>query len=259
MASSKLWTVLIDLSGTLHIENTVIPGAIEALKRLRLMNVNIKFVTNTTKESGRVLYERLKFLGFHIERNEIFTSLTAARKVVEEKHLRPMLFLETEAMEDFDGIPLNNPNAVVIGLAPSQFHYDRLNEAFRLLQNGAELIGIHKSRYFKRTDGMVLGPGPFIAALEYATDVKATIVGKPEAAFFLEALKEFHAKPENSIMIGDDARDDVAGAQSAGLKGILVATGKYRQNDENQINPKPWATCANFPSAVEFLSSALLQ
>ena len=29
------------------------------------------------------------------------------------------------------GIAVDNPNAVVIGLAPSQFHYNHLNEAFR--------------------------------------------------------------------------------------------------------------------------------
>lgn len=31
--SNKIKAILIDLSGTLHIDNNVIPGAIEALKR----------------------------------------------------------------------------------------------------------------------------------------------------------------------------------------------------------------------------------
>uniref|UniRef100_A0A146KYI3 Haloacid dehalogenase-like hydrolase domain-containing protein 2 n=1 Tax=Lygus hesperus TaxID=30085 RepID=A0A146KYI3_LYGHE len=54
----KIEAVLIDLSGTLHIENTATPNAVDALKRLRASKVKIKFVTNTTKESKRVLYQR---------------------------------------------------------------------------------------------------------------------------------------------------------------------------------------------------------
>lgn len=69
-------------------------------------------------------------------------------------------------------IDQNNPNAVVIGLAPQKFDYNTLNAAFRLLLNGAQLIAIHKGRYYKRKDGLALGPGPFVEALEYATDVK---------------------------------------------------------------------------------------
>lgn len=75
-----------------------------------------------------------------------------------------MLLLEDEALEDFEQWPqpCPDPNAVVIGLAPSHFHYDRLNEAFRMLKankGSSRLIAIHKARYFKRKDGLALGPG----------------------------------------------------------------------------------------------------
>ncbi len=63
--------------------------------------------------------------------NEIYTSLTAARKLVEQSSLRPMLFLESGALEDFRDLDTTNPNAVVIGLAPNKFDYENLNEAFR--------------------------------------------------------------------------------------------------------------------------------
>jgi ribonucleotide monophosphatase NagD (HAD superfamily) len=42
--------LLIDLSGTLHIEDTITDGAIDALKQLQSRkDIAIKFVTNTTK------------------------------------------------------------------------------------------------------------------------------------------------------------------------------------------------------------------
>ncbi|XP_053557061.1 haloacid dehalogenase-like hydrolase domain-containing protein 2 [Bombina bombina] len=253
-----LKAVLVDLSGTLHIEDTAIPGAQEALKRLRKAPVVIRFVTNTTKECKKTLLERLRKLHFEIEEDEIFTSLTAARNLVEQKNVRPMLLVDDSALHDFEGIATHNPNAVVIGLAPEHFNYQTMNKAFRLALDGAPIIAIHKARYYKKKDGLALGPGPFVTGLEYATDTKATVVGKPEKTFFLEALRSTGCKPEEALMIGDDCRDDVGGAQNAGMLGILVKTGKYRIGDEAKIKPAPYLTCDSFPEAVDHILNNLL-
>ncbi|KAJ7427685.1 Haloacid dehalogenase-like hydrolase domain-containing protein 2 [Willisornis vidua] len=156
------------------------------------------------------------------------------------------------------GIGTDDPNAVVVGLAPEHFHYEMMNRAFRLILNGAPLIAIHKARYFKKKDGLSLGPGPFVTGLEYATDTKAMVVGKPEKTFFLEALRGTGCVPEEAVMIGDDCRDDVGGAQEAGMRGILVRTGKYRPADEDKINPAPYLTCESFPEAVEHILQRML-
>ncbi|KAI2586766.1 haloacid dehalogenase like hydrolase domain containing 2, partial [Homo sapiens] len=120
-ACRALKAVLVDLSGTLHIEDAAVPGAQEALKR---------FVTNTTKESKQDLLERLRKLEFDISEDEIFTSLTAARSLLERKQVRPMLLVDDRALPDFKGIQTSDPNAVVMGLAPEHFHYQILNQAF---------------------------------------------------------------------------------------------------------------------------------
>ncbi|XP_065262109.1 haloacid dehalogenase-like hydrolase domain-containing protein 2 [Emys orbicularis] len=257
-ARRVLKAVLVDLSGTLHIEDSAVPGSQEALKRLRNAPVAIRFVTNTTKESKRDLLERLKTLEFDIAEDEIFTSLTAARNLLEQKQVRPLLLVDDNALQDFRGIPTNDPNAVVVGLAPEHFNYQMMNKAFRLILDGAPLIAIHKARYYKRKDGLALGPGPFVTGLEYATDTKATVVGKPETTFFLEALSGTGCKPEETVMIGDDCRDDVGGAQNAGMLGILVKTGKYRAADEDKINPAPYLICESFPQAVDHILHHLL-
>ncbi|XP_076237950.1 haloacid dehalogenase-like hydrolase domain-containing protein 2 [Calliopsis andreniformis] len=243
--------VLIDLSGTLHIDNTAIPGAVEALKRLRSANISLKFVTNTTKESSNFLHNRLTNLGFEIKKEEIFSSLAAARKLIISRKLNPMLLIDPAANEDFEDLVKSDAkfDAVVVGLAPDKFNYDELNKAFRLLLDGAPLIAIHKGRYYKRPDGLALGPGAFIAGLEYSANVKAEVVGKPTAEFFKTALGD--VPPEEAVMIGDDVKDDVAGAQAVGIKGLLVQTGKYRDGDENTITPLPAKVCASFVQAVE--------
>uniref|UniRef100_A0A8C6SI28 Haloacid dehalogenase-like hydrolase domain-containing protein 2 n=1 Tax=Neogobius melanostomus TaxID=47308 RepID=A0A8C6SI28_9GOBI len=247
MAGRRLLkAVLIDLSGTLHIEDTAVPGAQEALTRLRQASVAVKFVTNTTKESKRNLLERLQRLSFDVQENEIFTSLTAARSLLEQKQHRPLLLVDDSALEDFTGIDTSEPNAVVIGLAPEHFNYQTMNKAFRMILDGAPLIAIHKARYYKRKDGLALGPGPFVTGLEYATDCKATVVGKPEETFFTQ------------VFTFGCCIYDVGGAQNAGMLGILVKTGKYREGDENKISPPPHLTCNSFPDAVEHILQNLL-
>eukprot|EP00066_Takifugu_rubripes_P014064 XP_011603330.1 PREDICTED: haloacid dehalogenase-like hydrolase domain-containing protein 2 [Takifugu rubripes] len=113
MASRRaLKAVLIDLSGTLHVEDTAVPGAQEALRRLRQASVAVKFVTNTTKECKRDLVERLRRLDFDVQEREIFSSLSAARSLLEQEQQRPLLLLEESALEDFSGVDTSEPNAI---------------------------------------------------------------------------------------------------------------------------------------------------
>lgn len=67
--------------------------------------------------------------------------------------------------------------------------------------HGASLIAIHEGRYYKRSDGLALGPGAFIKGLEYSANVKAEVVGKPSKDFFIAALDDIN--PQEAVMIGD--------------------------------------------------------
>ncbi|KAI8846155.1 haloacid dehalogenase-like hydrolase domain-containing 2-like protein [Chytridium lagenaria] len=248
---SKVKAVLIDLSGTLHIETTVTPNAIPALQRLRDARLPIRFVTNTTKTSKTALVRQLNTMGgLHIVER-------AAKTHLQKNGLRPLLMLEKEAEEDFVDIEKVNPNAVVVGLAPSLFSYDPLTDAMNVLLGGGELIAIHKGRYFQKKDGLALGPGPFVAALEYATDKKAFVVGKPNPNFFKMALEEMNVTAEEAVMIGDDVRDDVGGAMAIGMQGILVKTGKYREADEFSKGVTPTLVASSFHDAVEAILSSI--
>ena len=73
-------------------------------------------------------------MGFGLKSEEIYSSLGAARKFIETHKLKPFFLLSPEALEDFEHVAIgveDKPNAVVVGLAPTEFHYDKLNEAFR--------------------------------------------------------------------------------------------------------------------------------
>ncbi|XP_042209735.1 haloacid dehalogenase-like hydrolase domain-containing protein 2 isoform X2 [Homarus americanus] len=227
--------------------------------RLRASNVKIKFVTNTTKESKRILHERLTGIGFSIDKDEIFTSLTAARQLIDKQNLQPYMLIDDAAKEDFSGISSENHNAVLVGLAPDKFNYEQMTTAFRILLEGAPLIAIHKGRYYRRGDGLALGPGPFVAALEYSAGCKAQTIGKPETSFFQSALDDLGCIASETVMIGDDVQDDVGGAKNAGLFSMLVKTGKYRSGDELLVDPMVTIVAENFAEAVDLLVAKLIK
>ncbi|KAL6767425.1 hypothetical protein ACKKBF_B35175 [Auxenochlorella protothecoides x Auxenochlorella symbiontica] len=261
---------LIDLSGTLHIDGQAIPGAVAALERLRAAQLPCRFVTNTTKDTVDSLVMTLQTLGFGISKDEVFSSLSATRQLLKQRDLRPLLLLDRRALPEFDDVPQHDPNAVVVGLAREAFNYDSLNRhasmlltlqsAFRLLhaQPAAPLIAIHRGRVFAEASGLSLGPGPFVTALEVAAGRTAQVVGKPAPTFFAAALDHLGVASEHAVMIGDDVRDDVQGAQAAGLAGVLVQTGKYQLGDEGFGAPAasaPDATVPDFAAAVDWLLS----
>ncbi|RHZ63726.1 hypothetical protein Glove_328g25 [Diversispora epigaea] len=248
--------VLIDLSGVLHVGDKACEGALSGLKKLRQAEIPFRFCTNTTKESSSNILNKLTNMGFEINKNELFTSLTASRNLVLSSGLRPMLFLEESALEDFQGVSTDEPyNAVVVGLSPSNFNYDMLNKAFRFLINNPEapLIAIHKGKYYAEQDGLSMGPGAFVKALEFSSGVNSIVVGKPEKIIYELAIKDMGIENETKhvVMIGDDITQDLGvGAKELGLVRYLVKTGKYRNGDENR-DPTIDGVFENFEKAID--------
>lgn len=257
---NSIKAVLLDISGTLIIGKTATPNAIQALQRLRDSGIRVRFVTNSSKVSDHHLYKRLRGLGFVLDQSEIFTSLNAAKQLIQHRNYRPLLLLEDEALEQFKEVDQQPPHtAVMVGLAPSKLDYAHMNQAFNaIVDDGAELVAIHKARYFaSSSDGQLsMGPGGFVAALEYAADTKAQLVGKPMRAFYELALRDLGLldSPQSVAMVGDDVLDDLGGgAQELGLARYLVRTGKYRKGDEDKADIKLNGVFDTFADVTEHL------
>jgi HAD superfamily hydrolase (TIGR01458 family) len=220
--------LLVDLDGTLYVGDEPVVGAREAIDRLKTSGLVLRYVTNTTRKPRREVCERLRALGFEVEEAEIFTPARAAAGLIGDRSCFPLV--DESLLEDLESVTLSEdrPDYVLVGDLGEGFTYDRLNAAFRHLMDGAELLALQRNRYWRKEDGLSLDAGPFVAALEYASDKSATVIGKPEKSFFRLALEELGLGPHEVAMVGDDAEADVAGAQEAGLKGIQVKTGKYR-------------------------------
>jgi HAD superfamily hydrolase (TIGR01458 family) len=243
--------VLLDIGGVLYVGDRPIDGAREALEGLRAAGPGLRFITNTTSGPKRGVLDKLARMGFNIAPEELFTPAAAARDWLAARGLTPWLLVASPLLEDFPDAR-GKPDAVVIGDAGPGFTYEALNQAFRLLMDGAPLIALAKNRYFMQSDGLTLDAGAFVTALEFAADVEATVLGKPAPDFFTAALTSIDCPAGEAVMIGDDWESDVNGAMEAGLGGILVKTGKYAQGDEAKLNPGA-LVAADIAEAVELI------
>ena len=241
--------VLIDLAGVLHVGDTALPGAVEALARLRDAGLKLRFLTNTTRSPRSTIAAMLTGLGFDIAEDEIQTAAAAAKHVVDTRQLKPFYLIHPD-LEAEMGPSAEHPDAVVMGDMGPHLTYERLNRAFRLLMDGAPFIAMARNRYFKEADGLSLDMGAFVTGLEFSSGTGAEIVGKPAAGFFRAALEVLGVTAERAVLIGDDLHDDVGAAQEAGISGILVRTGKYRPADETDETVRAAMVADDFAAAV---------
>jgi HAD superfamily hydrolase (TIGR01458 family) len=234
--------LLLDLSGVIYVQEEAVPGAAETLERLRSEGIPIRLVTNTTMRPRRSILERLERLGIEADPAELLTPATlAASRCTEAGYESVSLVVLDELREDLEGLEQKggSVDAVIVGDLGEGWDYDVLNSAFRQLMDGAALIALQKNRYWETAEGLSLDAGPFVSALEYASGRKAEVVGKPSPAFFELALGDLGVSADRAAMVGDDVEADVGGAMEAGLAGILVRTGKYREDqlEESGIEP----------------------
>ena len=223
--------LLFDIGGVLYVGDQVIEGATETITLLK-KKFPIRFVTNTTRNVPSFVFEKLLDFGFNIKEEQLFTALTATRDFLRTKEATALSLMTDAAEVYFEAFKSDRPDYVVIGDAYTNFDYRHMNEAFRALNNGAELIAAAKNRYFKDNDGVLsMDAGGFIAALEFAAGKEAKIIGKPSETFFHLAVHSMGLEPHEVLMVGDDIEADIKGAQDAGLKAALVKTGKFQPTD----------------------------
>ncbi|MGD0535121.1 MAG: TIGR01458 family HAD-type hydrolase [Methanoregula sp.] len=237
---------LIDLDGVLYTGDTPLPGARKAMEFLTERGYPFRCVSNSTRKCRATIATRLKKLGFDIPKRAIFTPPLAAVRYMQEtgKH-RAYLLTTGDVDRDFAGTCTDdgstNVDYVIVGDAGDKMTYASMNHAFRCLMEGADLIALEKDRYWMAPDGISLSAGPFVAALESATGKTATVVGKPSKAFFDLALRDMGLAADGVVMIGDDILADIGGAQAAGMRGVLVRTGKFREEALEAALIKPTA------------------
>ena len=237
---------LFDIDGTLYVGDAAVPGAPEAVRALAERGVPRRYLTNTTRMPRREVAARLERLGFPVQDDELFTpALAAARWLEAQGKRRVALYVPEGAREDFAAFEVVQseaepaPDAVVVGDLGVEWDFATMNRAFRQLMDGATLVALQKNRYWLTPAGLALDAGAFVAALEYGAGCEAVVMGKPSAAFFELAAASLGVPASRVAVVGDDLEVDVGGAQAAGLRGVLVRTGKFREEDLARGGVKP--------------------
>ena len=235
--------VLFDLDGVIYEGNSLIPGAIDTLKKLQLAGIPYHFITNTTRMTKNNLVEYLRGMGFSVASESIFSAPQAALEYCKLKGYKKISLVvsDPEMEQDFSSFRLVdiNPDAIVLGDMGQLFTFELLNRLFNEAINGSQIIALHKNRYWMSSRGLTIDLGTFIAALEYASGKSAVVMGKPNSNMFRLAIQPWNVPPDSVFVIGDDIEGDVCGAKNAGMKSVLVKTGKFKEDVLAQSKTMP--------------------
>ena len=232
--------ILFDLDGVLYEGDRVIAGAADSVAWCQAQGIPHLFLTNTASLPRRELLPKLARLGIKVETEHLLTPpVAAARWLAAHTQGAAALFVAEQTRAEFAGLPVFDPDypgpvaAVVIGDLGKGWDFDTFNQAFRLLmaESRPQLVALGLTRYWRAGDGLRLDAGPYVKALEYAAGVEAVVLGKPAAPFFAAALSLLGTAAADTWMVGDDIRTDIEAAQRAGLRTLLVQSGKFRPGD----------------------------
>jgi HAD superfamily hydrolase (TIGR01458 family) len=238
--------VLLDIDGVLTVSWRPVPGAVEAVRRLRDAGFALALVTNTTSRTRAWMAATLSDAGFAVTADDIFTApaITAAYLARNYPGARCVLLNSGDIAADLAGVTIIPGDAaaadvVILGGAGPEFSYPALNRMFGYLLGGARLVAMSRNLYWRTDQGLQLDAGAFLPGLEQASGVQAEVTGKPAAAFFATALAAQGADASAAIMVGDDIEADALAAQRAGLTGVLVRTGKYQRETLERASGRP--------------------
>jgi HAD superfamily hydrolase (TIGR01458 family) len=226
-------TVLLDLDGTLYLGSRVVPGAPEAVRRLRDQGLAVRFCTNTDSVTPAALAERLAERGFPAATDELVTPVAVAARLLGSAPEARVLAVAAEPVRRLLADRLAGPGEAVthVLVADPSYGatYDDLDAAFRAVRGGAELVATQVNRVAHRDDGEHLDTGGWVRLLEYATGRTARVLGKPSPEFFTTPLDALGRGPGTALVVGDSLESDIAGGRAAGAATVLVRTGKDDQ------------------------------
>lgn len=226
--------LIIDFDGTLGRGNQPLPGLAEFFALLRRRQIAFTIATNNTTRPPQDYAQRLLDWGVEVAPGQVITASAATAAyltrtcapgaslfVIGEAGLRSAL---AQAGFAFVTDALRPVEVVVVG-GDRTLTYAKLKDAVLHLRRGARLIGANPDLLVPSEEGLAPEAGVTLAALQAATGVTPTIIGKPEPWLFDLALAQMGAVRSSTAVLGDRLQTDILGGQRAGLRTILVETG----------------------------------
>jgi len=237
--ATPIKVVFLDLTGTLIERDRWLDGAIQTIKWLNSKSFEIRYVTNITLKNRTQLKNQFQAMGVAASEEQFFTPSRAAynwfRNRGVEENLLPLV--HPDLLHDLEGLRLTGEpvaDFVLVGDMGDWWQIDKLNVALRALLGGARLTALQKGGSWLAPDGYRMDAGSFVAALEYAANVKCDLVfGKPNPVFFEMALRDAGISPDNALMVGDDLENDYLAPSRLGVRTVLVRTSSQDPSEKS--------------------------
>ncbi|GJF09059.1 hydrolase [Mycolicibacterium cyprinidarum] len=240
--------VLFDIDGVLVTSWKPIPGAAETLRTLADNQVACAYLTNTTTRTRSQIAELLTDAGMGVNADDVITAAVLTADHVRSRYPDARCFLVNSGRiaEDMPGIDIvcsseftgqrapQTPDVVLLGGAGPAYSHRTLSWVYDWMTQGVPVVAMHRSTAWTTADGLRIDTGMYLIGMEQACGRKATAVGKPAPEGFLRAAGRLGVDPDEMYMVGDDLNNDVLAAQVVGMAGVLVRTGKFRQDTLNR-------------------------
>lgn len=243
-------TWALDLDGVVWLAGRPIPGAVDAVARLRAAGGRVVFITNNSSPTLAHHVASLERIGIPAGPGDVLTSAQAAAALVEpgERVLACGGPGVVEALTARGCVLVDEgpADAVVVGLR-QDFDYRLLAIASRTVRDGARLIGTNDDPTYPTPDGLLPGAGTLVAAVAYASGVTPVVAGKPHPP--MAALAAARVGPVD-VMVGDRHTTDGLMARALGARFVLVLTGVTDAAAARALDPAPALVVPDLAAAV---------
>jgi len=260
-----LCALIIDMDGVLWHGDTPLPGLVDFFATLRQKEIRFILATNNASQTPEQYVAKLARMGVTIIRDEVLTSAQAAALYLRERApagARVFAIGEDgvrQALSE-NGFQLNelyelNAHYVVCGMDRG-LSWDKLATATLNIRAGAQFIGTNPDTTLPTERGLTHGNGAVLAALQAATGVAPTIMGKPEPIMYQQALARLQLSPAQAIAIGDRLETDILGAVRAGMRSIFVLSGVSQREQLGGLSYQPTWVMENIRVVTEAINSS---
>ena len=175
--------------------------------------------------------------------DEVITAAVLTADYVRDRYPDARCFLVNSGQigEDMPGIDLvyasevrdsvpETPDVILLGGAGPGVRPRHAQPGLRLDGPGRARRRDAPQHVVEHHRGLRIDTGMYLIGMEETSGRKATAVGKPAPEGFLASATRLGVDPEEMYMVGDDLNNDVLAAQVVGMTGVLVRTGKFRQD-----------------------------
>ncbi len=244
ISNKVLKNYLIDMDGVLVRGNSVIPGANQFIERLIEKDCKFLVLTNNPKFTPEDLSHRLKVLNLEIPPTNIFTSAMAVGMFLKMQKPNGTAFvlgesgLTTAVHQAGYIITEYNPDYVILG-ETSNFNFDQITRAIRLIRNGAKFIATNPDPIGPTETGIVPACGAMAALIEKATGRTPFYIGKPNPFMMRSAMNYLGVHSENTVIIGDRMDTDIIAGVQTGVETILVLSGVTKIEEVEKYPYRP--------------------